>query len=439
MDVSQRSNLEEDHVVEELLSEHLFCIDLEKIKLINENPVDCKIKYNYKLFNYPEFRSGSFLIGCDKNWQEIPGGYHQYIISPETKLSEIKKFVEENPLNIMVYDQDVLLGTARFDLSNLFNDQAEMMDFGPRYRRMKTILSEHNSGVDANVGIIKCNLVLMKEECTRCKSCSEIFKNSVIRKHISRGKCKKDYTDEDITFLINKSHERKKKKQSEREKRNYDPEKRAKRHQATYDKKKEKKSYDPEERSARYKKYMATQSAELARNKALWNDMEETKEALKLKEEYDAEAKQINSESLKEATLYYKKCNEVIRSMNLSLDEDTLRKIENIKLQIQKKYDQIGIEIDAYDDIGKHMKKSMEVSKLYKTLLHTYHWRSGDKFLIKGKWDELVSYIENIFTNIVGHVETFKVIPFVIGKHRQIPTGKICNECKNCTSIIEKE
>ena len=57
----------------EPLVDHTFCISLEKIKLNNDEPIDCTIKYTYKFFFLYEarFATESFLVDCDKKWKKI--------------------------------------------------------------------------------------------------------------------------------------------------------------------------------------------------------------------------------------------------------------------------------------------------------------------------------------------------------------------------------
>ena len=356
----------------EPLVDHTFCISLETIKLNNDEPIVCTIKYTYKFFYEVRFTTESFLVDCDKTWKEISESeYKEYTIPPEKKGSEIKTFLEENPLDILIYDRDVHFGTARYDLSSLMNGKAEMTDFGPRWWKKEPILSKLDSGVESNVGIIECNIVLKSEECTRCKSCKQIFRNSVILQHLRKVKCRKDYNDEDLKILSAQSLKRRKEKQSTREKKNYDPQASAKRHKDTYNPKKNKQAYNPQNRAKKYKADME-KSSRKERNKK--DDLEEIENynqysTIKMSKKNDAEAKEINSRNFKEATDYFQKCNEALISTNL--DEEKKMKIENLKSQLKKKFDQLEIEIDVYADNAKLMKESHEVSYLYRRLMWT--------------------------------------------------------------------
>ena len=312
----------------ELLVDHTVCISLEKIKLNNDEPIVCSIKYTYKFFYKDTFKTESFLIDCDKTWKEISeSGYMEYHIPPEKKGSEIKKLLEENPLDILIYDRDVHFGTARYDLSNLMNGKAEMSDFGPRWWKKEPILSKLDSGVESNLGIIECNIVLKSEECTRCKSCKQIFRNSVILQHLRKVKCRKDYNAEDLKILRAQSLKRRKERESITKKMKYDPQARAKKHKDTYDPNKNKQTYNPQNRAKKYKADMA-KSSRNERNKK--DDLEMIEKynqdmTIKMRKEMDAKAKEINSSEFKEASDYFQKCNEALISTNL--DEE--KKNEN--------------------------------------------------------------------------------------------------------------
>ena len=238
----------------------------------------------------------------------------EYRIPPRKKGSEIKIILEENPLDILIYDRDVHFGTARYDLSNLMNGKAEMTDFGSRWWKKEPILSKLDSGVESKVGIIECNIVLKSEECTQCKSCKDIFKNSGILRHLRKVKCRKDYNDEDLKILSAQSLKRRKEKQSTREKKNYDPQARAKRNKDTYNPKKNKQDYNPQNRAKKYKADM-TKSSRNERKKEEDLEMIENynqDSIIKMRKKKDAEAKEINSRKFKEASDYFQKCNNII-------------------------------------------------------------------------------------------------------------------------------
>ena len=433
----------------EPLVEHTFYISLEAIKLNNDEPIDCTIKYTYKLFQGTRVTTESFLVDCDKTWKEISeSGYKVFTILPGKKGSEIKEFLKETPLDILIYDQDVHFGTARYDLSNLMNGKAEMTDFGPRWWKKEPILSKLDSGVERNVGIIKCNIVLNSEECTQCKSCKGIFRNSVIKKHLRQVKCRKDYNDEDLQILNAQSLKRRKEKQSARKKRNYDPQASAKRHKDTYNPKKNKQAYNPQNRAKKYKADKE-KSSRKERNKKDDLEMIENYDwfDIEVSKKKDAKAKEINSSNFKKATDYFQKCKEALMSTNL--DEEKKKKIENLQSQLNKKYDQLEIEIEAYADNAKLMKGLNEVLDLYRRLMWDAGCGStyGDNVLITDEWHKLCSEIELVFMKMSCHVKilTYKskflkgeFVPEydahepVLDQHRLIPTQEKCQEEHIC-------
>ena len=258
--ICQKSKkMAENKEPEESLIEHIFAIDLAEIKLITDNPIDCTVKYSYKLFHHqlnPEFTTEPLIVTGDKKWQEVSEcGFEQYKLSARTKEADIQSCFESNPLEIKVYDKNFLIGTARFDLS-----KKELMEVGYSYTKKEKILSEHLDGTENFVWIIRCKFGLKKENCSGCKSCGLIFKNSVIRKHISKGNCKKDYSPSDMAALDDQSRKRQREMRAIWDRKKYDPEARSKRHKETYDSKKRKESYDLQKRQEIHKRSMAENS-----------------------------------------------------------------------------------------------------------------------------------------------------------------------------------
>ena len=435
---------------EESLIQHAINVDLHDIKLLNDTPVDCCIKYSYKLIhpnnNTPEFSTKPFMIGCDKTWQEIPdSAYMQYTIPTTVKSNEIKNFFENNPFIIKIYNQEDLMGTATFDLSSLTNGKADEMWFGARYTKKEKILTRGHKDVVDIIGILKCNFVLEKENCTQCKSCNGIYKNSIIRKHVSQGKCQKGYSPEEMQILRDESKKRKKAKQAEQKRRTYDPEVRAKKHKETYDPIKRKASYNPELRAEGYKKSRPEScSPEVleARKRDAEKDLATSNKerCLELIKSLDDEAKKMNSNSFEKVKHYFGKCKEAIVGMEIFIDEEISKNFEILFNRIEKKFEQLEIEIDIYADNAKKLKKVMDVSQLYKNFtIGSYHWKGGDKFLIIEEWKKVAGDIESIFTKMADHVEPITEYDGygVIDNNRQKPSNKKCKEehlCKKCLS-----
>ena len=196
-----------------------------------------------------------FPLSGEQQWQEIPEtGFNEFTISSSKKASTFRGFLENNLFTITIYDQEKIFGTSTFDLSSLGNDKAEMTRFGLKFlKKSERIFSGQHDEV---TGIIKISVSLKQEGCALCKICKKVFKNSIIRRHLGQGECHDKYDPEDMKLLIEQSIKRKNSKQSERERRNYDPDVRAERHKNSYDAKKRKNAYNAQKRSEVYKKSM---------------------------------------------------------------------------------------------------------------------------------------------------------------------------------------
>ena len=247
----------EDSSSDESMESNKFVVMLKKIHLNIEKPVDCIIQYECSLFS-AKITGKPFRIGPNgEEGHEIKGsiGYNEYTIM--SKESEIKTDLEDTPLQIKVFDQNNLLGTAIGDLSQLLGNDAERFPYGLRYKKEVHIFGKD----DDIIGTLDCCFVLEKEECICCKSCNEFFKQSAILRHVKCNKeCGETYSDEDIKALEEKAAERKKKMRNIRDKRKYDPVKRAERHH---------KYYDPVKRAQNHEKMknkQKSQSSQMQRN-----------------------------------------------------------------------------------------------------------------------------------------------------------------------------
>ena len=87
-----------------------------------------------------------------------------------------------------------------------------------------------------------------------CQSCQRKFPITSILKHINGGvePCKSKYADADLQHLKELSKEAQRKKKNERERSNYDAEKRAEKHRIWYDPQKSESRYDPAKYRAQY-------------------------------------------------------------------------------------------------------------------------------------------------------------------------------------------
>ena len=91
-----------------------------------------------------------------------------------------------------------------------------------------------------------------------CTCCNVGFTKITITRHIISSKCKANYSTKEIQDLKDQS----KKLRNERDRANYNPEKRAEKHRLSYDSEKNKQKYDQT-------KYMATYNPDQRREKYL--------------------------------------------------------------------------------------------------------------------------------------------------------------------------
>ena len=244
---------------EEPLLEHEFSVSLENIELSLKRSVQCIIKYQYKLFAKKELTTIRTFSVDPNNSTKIPWNeYHDFVVKPHKKNTEMKDYLKNNPLIIRVYDEEIEIGTVNVNLMKLYEEKsfkATQQSFTEKFQ----ILKNWNMGTSQNgetIGMIECFFALVTKECTTCKSCNVSFAKSSIFKHLNRKKsCKADHSANDMLALTNLSKDVQKRKRNERDKANYDPERRAKKHKAAYDPKKQplehKESYKPPKRESK--------------------------------------------------------------------------------------------------------------------------------------------------------------------------------------------
>ena len=211
---------------EEPLLEHEFSVSLENIELSLKRSVQCIIKYQYNLFAKKELSTdtiGSFSVDPN-NPTKIPWkSYHDFVVKPHKKNSEMKDYLKNNPLIIRVYDEEIEIGTVNVNLMKLYEEKSfkgTQQSFTEKFQ----ILKNWNMGTSQNgetVGMIECFFVLVTKECTTCKSCNVSFAKSSIFKHLNRKKsCKADHSANDMLALENLSKDVQKRKKNERDKAN---------------------------------------------------------------------------------------------------------------------------------------------------------------------------------------------------------------------------
>ena len=100
------------------------------------------------------------------------------------------------------------------------------------------------------------------DEKISCISCNVSFTKITITRHITSSKCKANYSTKEIQDFKDQS----KKLRNERDRANYNPEKRAEKHRISYDSEKHKEKYDQSKYKATYdpnqrkEKYLKTGS-----------------------------------------------------------------------------------------------------------------------------------------------------------------------------------
>ena len=248
---------------DEPLLEHEFIVSLDNIELNSNRTVQCIIKYQYKLFARKDFSTGRTFSVNPNESKKIPTlfateFYNEFIVKPHKKKSEIKDHLKNNPLIIRVYDEEVEIGTVNVNLMKLYEEES-FHGTQNSFKEKFQILKKENMGTSQNgetIGMIECFFALVTKECTTCKSCNVSFAKSSMFKHLNQIKsCKADHSANDMLDLKNISNDAQKRKRNERDKANYDPERRAKKHKAAYKPKilalKHEESYKPIKKETR--------------------------------------------------------------------------------------------------------------------------------------------------------------------------------------------
>ena len=232
------------------LFEYKFAVDLREISLENNDPFECTIKFSYDLFGPEEVQYPTFTIPSDTKSQDIPGHF-EFTIS-RRKEEDVKQFLNENFLQVHVYNKEILAGIADVDLGPLFTNKAQKMLFGLKHNA-KTIITNKNSDEKTNIGFIYGVFFLEKEECFSCKACGKNLKVSTVFKHLGHPKndCGKSYQMDELKTFRTKSDKRRREKQHQRIRMTYDPEKRAKLHKKAYNSTERAKLYQKEKEASK--------------------------------------------------------------------------------------------------------------------------------------------------------------------------------------------
>lgn len=353
---------------DESLFEHTIVVSLEHIKLQINEPALCTVRYKYSLFGSDEFISGTFPIksGTNESQEIPPSGFWEHIIPPQAmNEGDLKTFLKKHPLSIKLFNENTHLGTVTIDLGRVYDPESQLRT-QKSFKEYMNIMSTNAEKVSI-IGTMECLLVLVKESCTRCKCCSQIFKYSAIRKHISHSKkCKNTYSDEEMNVLISQSKKRKKEIELKRQRYNYDKDKRSEKHKKTYDPEKRKESYDPEKKAQKLRKEEEdNEKRRRAEHQALVN------------KGYEQDARGLNQKK-RDAALICPRC----KDCENMWDSDSMvvkEKLMNMKKEIEDLYEKFEIEIDDVVEKGKCLDDHQPLyNKLYLkswSYYYSYHWK----------------------------------------------------------------
>ena len=163
--------MEVDGNLDEPILRYKFTMDLKKIKLNLDYPVQCVIKYKYKPFCATEVSTQpAFRISPDSNSvaQDIRRGYCEYSFS--AKESALQKPLEKHPLHIKIFDQQIegskwgpqelYLGTASLKLNALFSSEASRTLDCKSCSAQVPILKKNKVGSADIIGFIYCQFTL---------------------------------------------------------------------------------------------------------------------------------------------------------------------------------------------------------------------------------------------------------------------------------------
>ena len=356
---------------DELLLEHEFTVSLKNIELSLNRTVQCMIKCRYQLFSRQEFSSGRTFSVDPNDPKKIPTlfdskFYKEFIVKPHKKESEMKDYLKNNPLIIRVYDEEIEIGTVNVNLMKLYEEESFTGTFNSFQEKFQ-ILKKENMGASQNgepIGMIECFFALATKECTTCKSCNVSYAKSSIFKHLSQNKsCTADHSANDLLALKNLTNDAQRRKRNEREKANYDPERRAKKHKA---------AYDPEKRALKHKKSYKPTKRESLHEKIMKNRADQDrKDILELAASREDHVKDANKSLLKETKHYFDKNYSMIKIEDLS--DETLAKIKKLEVDIEELYQKFDIEINALNERAK-------VAALCKDIWRIYHdFNHGDE------------------------------------------------------------
>ena len=247
--------------MDQSLVQHKCVVRFNTIQIDIAKPIQCIFKYKFELFSEKEVRTPMFIIKPGKELQKIPYACSTktFIIPSKFKEVSIQQVLEDQLLNIKVFDLDLHIGNCKVNLYRIYNKESEQKHY---FLEKLPITNEDETDTKRIIGAIEFSFGLVPEECVKCKHCGLISKVSGILQHLAKKqKCKDSYSDEEMDALKKNALKRykqiKNQRNAEREFESYDPKKRAEKHKRSYDAKKRAESYDKVKRRNKYEKHLS--------------------------------------------------------------------------------------------------------------------------------------------------------------------------------------
>ena len=352
--------------MDESLVQHKFVVMFQSIKHNLAKPIDCIFKYKYDLFSENEvITTPTFKVDPGNEFQEITKGCsNTFVIHPNIKAASVKHSLENQILNIKIFDQDQHIGNSKVNLNRVYNEESQKLTNQSFWEELP-ISNEDTSDIERIVGTIELGFILFTEDHIRCKPCKRIFKLSGILKHIIQTKeCQDRYSDEEINVLKQNAIKRRKQKNVDREFQNYDPKKRAEKHKRTYDSEKEKKSYNPKQRRMKYIKEKANEEEQAAIEK----EISRKHTLISFKNDREKWARKLNHEKFCQTKWEFKEDCQLVEGV-LTLPFEGKEKINKINQDIEDLFKTLCKEIDAIVEEAKDVSKIEEAATIFTKLV----------------------------------------------------------------------
>ena len=328
---------------EESLIEHKIVVICQKIKIQLTKSARCTIRYEYPLFGSNEFISDTFPIKpLTNDSQEIPP-FWEHIVPPNLmNEGDLKTFLKNHHLSIKLFEKDTHLGTVTINLARVYDPESQKRN----QQSFKEYMNIMSSDAEKVIGTMECLIVLVKESCTRCKFCSKIKKDSVIRKHIGQStKCKNAYSEEEMNFLVNQSKKRKIQMDVTRNREKYDTKKRKQYYDSKKRSERHKNTYDSKERNIRYQREKEEDEEFEEKSTKQTQTRMEIETNVKKSKEYNSKGRDLTNKRFH--------CGSEMMDC-LKLDRISKLKVKFLENRIEELYNQIDIQeaIDEANNLG---------------------------------------------------------------------------------------